>query len=490
MGALGRVLAASAPGAADGYWYEPRAAASIAGVAVTPDSVLTLPALFGGIAAISETVATLPFHMFLRTQRSGQPGKAGAPNHPLEDVIGLRPNAHQSAAEFWEMMIAIAILRGRSVAEILPGPRGAVDQLVPLHPDLVRQETQNGERVWSYRDPKRSFAPRMLHDDEVFIVRGRLGRGLIDVARDNVGVSLAIQRHQGTLFSRGARHQGVIKHPGKLAPGTREAIQREIDKFTVAGQYSGRPMLLEDGMEWQSAGFSDRDTQLAELLRMSVLDAARWLRMPPHKLAELGDATFSNVEEMGIEWVTDTILPWSVRIEQNVNWNLVLPAARARYFAEFNLEGLLRGNAAARAAFYEVMTRIRAMTRNEVRAKENLSPVEGGDDFDVFPTTGATLPATRAWLRGMVRDQAARAVRKESEAVARLGPDEAGVTAFYAAHEEFVARVLRIPDEEARQYARTQASRLLAVGRLPDEADRIDQLTDIALATAGLAAAA
>lgn len=487
MGVLGRVLATSAPGAADDYWYQPKGMASVAGVPVTADTALTLPAFYAGVTAIAETVATTPFDMYERVTVQGEPGKRSADNHPLDYVIHSQPNAIQSAVDYWEWKVAIAILRGRAVSEIVPGQRGAVDQLIPLHPDLVMPKRNGDERVWEYRDPKQNFQARTLMGDEVFVLRGRLGVGLLEYARDSIGISLAMQRHQGQLFSRGARHQGVIKHPGKLSPAARVELQKEIDKFTINGQFSGRPMLLEDGMEWMNAGFSDRESQLADLLRMSVLDAARWLRIQPTKLQELGDATFTNVEHLGIEFVTDTIRPWCVRIEQATNRDLVV--ASQRFFAEHNLEGLLRGDIATRYAAYAIAIQWGWMTPNEVRARENLNPIPGGDRAmrPLNMTTDQGAKAT-GYLRLMARDQAARATRKETAAIAKLAEHRGeawtdGVRAFYDEHAEFVARLLRLEGDTAEAYARGQAAKVLAGGHLDDELDRTEDLTSLALAT-------
>ena len=140
-----------------------------------------------------------------------------------------------------------------------------------------------------------------------------------------------------------------------------------------------RLLMLYEGASFTQLGIPPSDSQFLEQRQFQIAEVCRWFNIPPHKLRDLSRATFSNIEAQSIEYVSDTYLPWLRRWENEVSEKLVLPAFRGQQFAAFSVDGLLRGDAAARAAYYKTMSDIGAMTPNEIRALENLNPIEGGD---------------------------------------------------------------------------------------------------------------
>lgn len=451
------------------------------GTAIEPDQILTLPAFYAGVSLISETIATVPLDMYQRVVMFGQKAKKPADNHPLDELLHERPNEYQTAVEWREMMTAIAILRDYAISEIRPGRRGPVDQLVPLHPDLVaRRYLKDGTRLYVYRDPVKG--ERRLMDDEVFVLNSRLGKGLTQFARESVAANLAKQRYSGQLFSRSARPVGALTVQGMLNPTARKNLRKSLDDYAVSGQYSGKPLLLENGMTWTDIGMTADEAQAVEAQLFSIQDAARWLNLSPVKLGDLSHASYSNIEQIAIDFITTTMRPLAVRWEQAIKRDLIL--APQVYFAEHNLEGLNRGDLLKRFQAYEIALRSRIRNRNEVRNLENLPPVADGNDFDTFPTTGANpvshQTGTAAKLRLMVRDAAARAVRKETAFVAKAA-DGASVAAFYAAHAEDVERWVRIDADAAAGYCNEQLRAYGRTGHLADELDRIDALMALAL---------
>ncbi|KKK74134.1 hypothetical protein LCGC14_2886820, partial [marine sediment metagenome] len=138
-----------------------------------------------------------------------------------------------------------------------------------------------------------------------------------------------------------------------------------------------KPAVFADGMKWAATGVTNKDAQFLEIRQFSAVDIARIFRMPPHKIGILDRATFSNIEQQSIEFVVDTITPWLVRIEQAISRDLIL--APNVFLAEYRIEGLLRGDSAARAAFYNTLIQAGVMTRNEARILENLNPLPGLD---------------------------------------------------------------------------------------------------------------
>lgn len=481
---------------------------------VTPDTAMAIPAVYACTVCISEDIAKVPLQIF----RTIEDGKELADQHPIYELLHDQPNRYQTALEFREMMTAFALNRDiGGVAEIIPGKRGAVDQLIPLHPDLLQREvTDSGDVRYQYEDPIKKRR-RTLTSDEVFVLRGRFGLSVLSYARESFSMQLAMQQFGLQTYKRGPRHTGVIMRPKdapKWTDNARTNFRKAIDEYMGEGERAGRPMFLEDGMTWQSAGITMADAEFLGTLQHGVADVCRWYRVPQHKVQELLRSTNNNIEQQSLDYVVDSLQAWAVRWEQAIKRDLI---EAPQYFAKHNLNGLMRGDSAGRATFYATGIQWGYLTRAEVRRYEDLNPIEGLDepllplnmtaqgedeeDEDEEPTPPAPQPlpaAAMAHLRAIVRDNAARIVRMENNAMTRLAERtkgegekwEAGVRDFYLPqHADFVARLLRIPDEMAERYAENRAKRFIADGpaALTDfTADTIDQLTEQALAWANL----
>lgn len=490
----------------DDYWYSPGpAAASSAGVAVTPESALTFSTIYACTAVITDDIAKVPLQMF---EDQGERGKRRAKEHPLDEKLGRRPNRYQTALEWRAMMTAFALLRKFAISEIRPGRRPLVDdEYVPLHPDLVHEETLRGDtRRYVYRDPLRGFEERQLRDDQVIVLRGRFGRSVLDFARESIGIALAQERATGQLFARGARVQAAILRDKPWPDPARENFRRALDEYSVSGQYSGRPLLLEDGMQWQSIQLNAKDAELIDARRFSNIQACQWFRVPPHKIFELERSTNNNIERQSIDYVTDSLLFWAENWEQVIWRDLIV--AKGRFFAEHNLDGLLRGDTLSRYQAFALAIQWGWLTRNEIRALENKNPIAGADMLErplnmepVGQVDSGNVVALRGRLRLIASSAAARVIRREVAEMTKLaersagdvGGWRAGVEEFYGRHGEFVASALHIADSVATRYAQAQRDDLLASGLSAMETwltDRVDTLTELAMQQEELEAAA
>ncbi len=479
----------SGPAAAGDSWYQRSGAvATVAGVTVTPDTALSVSTVYACTSVISETLAAAPLHMH-EIRSDGSHGEA--PNHPLEELLHDQPNDYQTALEFREMMTALALLRGRGVAEIVPGKRGAVDQIKPLHPDLVRPvQLPGGKVAYDYQDPLKGNQVRRLLDDEVFVLRGRFGIGVVQLAAQTIGISLALDAYAANLFARGARPSGVLAHPRQMPDNVRQALRKALDEMAVGGPRNGRPLMLEDGMTWTQMGMTSQEAEFLGFRQFTVAEiSGRWFRVPPHKVGELTRSTNNNIEQQSIDFQTDTLLPWAERWEQAIRRDLII--AKGKFFAEHNLDGVARALLQERYEAYGLAIQWGWMSKNDVRRKENMDPIPGGDEYLTplnMTAGGAQTRAVENRLRLLVRDGAARAVRKESAAVGKIlaraasEPDgaERAIAEFYREHAGFVRALLRVSRDEAEAYASQAAARVLASGSLDDELDRIDVLTHLA----------
>jgi HK97 family phage portal protein len=176
----------------------------------------------------------------------------------------------------------------------------------------------------------------------------------------------------------------AFKFPQLLKDNQREQAREAIAVISGALN-SGKPAIFEAGMDSMRIGIDPKDAQLLESRAFGVEEICRWFRVPPFMVGHSEKSTSwgTGIEQQQIGFLQFTLRPWLTRIEQGINTMLLTPAEQGRYYAEFNVDALLRGDSAARREMYASATQNGWMSRNEVRAKENMPPIDGGDTYTV-----------------------------------------------------------------------------------------------------------
>lgn len=397
---LDRLLKRNTTPAYDTYWNQ-FAGADAAGVTVNVNSTESISAVYACVAAISESVGSLPLNLYRKTDS----GREKATTHPLYRLLHDQPNDWQTALEFREQMQRQILLRGNAFAEIKWSSAGRVEALVPLHPDSVTVLVSDTNRlVYDVTDRKGHL--RRLLADEVLHLRyhsddGVMGRSPIAVARDTVALSLAERTHGERMFAQGTKLSGVIE----TQPGTTKEQARQIRESWSEGYGSvsnhGKTGVLPQGATFKTVSMTLEDAEWIEARRLSVEEVARLFRVPPVLIGDLREANYSNAVELGRYFVTHTLRRHLVLWEQAINRALITDTAH--FFAEFNVEGLLRGDSLNRAQFYDYALKDGWMLKSEVRQLENLPAIQGIDDAreeETPPANGSTSPAGAGNDRG------------------------------------------------------------------------------------------
>ncbi len=352
---------------------------SAAGTVVDAETSQSLSAYYACLRNISEDLAKLPKAIYTPIEGGGR-DKANA---QLTRVINEQPNPHMTAFNFWQFMFYNAPGWGDSIAEIQRNMRKEIVALHPIHPSRVlKVMMENNSLVWYVRSDDGGTV--MLHDKDVFHLSNTTSNGITGlpiptIAKDSLGVALATQEFTGSFFANGALLSGVLTHPGKLS---KEAATRMRDNWTTAytgSSKAGKTALLEEGMTFNTMTMPLKDAELIDQMKFQIEDIARWFRMPPHKIAHMENATFTNIESQSREYVDDTLMSWAVRAEQEIKRKL-LPGSRQ--FAKFNFNALLRGDTAARTAYYVAMRNIGVINSDEIRELEEMNPIEDGTGQD------------------------------------------------------------------------------------------------------------
>lgn len=364
------------------------------GVSVDEVSALNLSAVWAAVRVLTDTVASTPIHVYERLAR----GKSREPSHPLYRLLHDRPNPQMSAYTLKEVLQGHLALRGNAYAEKERNGRGEVVALWPITPDRVTPRlVEVRGSVQKVFEVRVGGETKVLGPDKVMHLTGfghdgLVGYSPIHFARESLGLAKAAEEFGGSFFGRGLRASGALTHPSQLSEQGRRNLRESVERMNTGLENAHRILLLEEGMTWAQTSLAPEDAQFLETRQFQTVEIARWFQVPPHKIGDLSRATFSNIEHQSIEFLTGTARPWFVRWEQTLNEELFSAADRNTYFAEFKMDALLRGDTAARGAFYAQLFNIGALSQNDIREKENENPIEGGDRYFV---QGALVPVDK-----------------------------------------------------------------------------------------------
>jgi HK97 family phage portal protein len=361
---------------------------------VSEDSALNYSAVWCATRLLCGTGASLPFPVY---SGFGSDERSKARKHPLFRLLNGRPNYEQTAYNFRSVMWQWQVNWGNAYAEIVregDDPEAPLESLWPIHPSRVEVCRDESDYLYYKVREERGGGSveldpwRMLHIPSIITYDGVSGHGVIGHARESIGAGIAAEKYGAHWFGGAAVPRAVIKTAGTWQPEARKAFREEWEE--IYGSPDGhRIALLQGGADITPLSLSAEDSQFLETRQFGIEEIARWYGIPPHMLQHLLRATFNNIEHLGINFVQYSLIPWLRIWEQCVWQKLLTESEQEEYFAEHNVDALMRGDATSRAGFYQTMVSGALMTRNECRKLENLDPVEGGDTFLV---QGAMVP--------------------------------------------------------------------------------------------------
>lgn len=383
---------------------------ALSGVSVSEHSATNYSAVWAAVGLISDDVASLPLMLYKRLPNGG---KDRYEAHPLYRILHDAPNPEMTSMVWRRTMQAHVLLWGNAYAEIERDRAGRPIAIWPLPPDRVRVDrTRSGELIYVVSNPSGTTveiaAANMLH----LIGRshdGTVGSSLVAAAKESIGLALAAEQFGATFFGNGATFGGVIAFKGPKPPEMSDENYRASLEARHQGVKRAHKLLaLYNDATYTETGVEPNNAQFLETRTFQIREVARWFKIPPHKLADLADATFSNVEQMNTEYFVSAIRPWLVLWEQELGRKLIANLERNQQFIEHSIEGFLRGDSTARASFYTALFNIGAITINEVRGYENLDPLEGGDQAFVQVNNLMPLSKVMEYAETVIEAQKAK----------------------------------------------------------------------------------
>ena len=355
------------------------------GNSITPDKAMKLATVWACVRLRSETIASLPFHL-------RDDNKELAKDHPLYRIIHDQPNADMTASEFWEAMVASQELNGNAYSYINRNAVNAVSSLDFLDPELMDvSRSTTGEINYTYKKGTKNEVN--YNEEDIlhlkgFSLDGLVGLSAIRYQSDVIGGQIDANNAANSEFKNNLKAGGFLKTgETKLTNEQRDRLRNNLATFGEP-QNAGKWMVLESGMEPASASsirISAQDAQLLENRRFGIEEICRTFKTPPQLIYHMDKASSwaSSLEQMNLGYLTYGLRPTLVRIEQMVSRKLLTPEERKKYSPKFSVEGLLRADSSGRASFYSQLLQNGVITRNEVRALEDLPEHAGADQLTV-----------------------------------------------------------------------------------------------------------
>ncbi len=354
--------------------------ASASGEVVTPETALRTGTVFRCVSLITGAIATLPIDLKRRLEGNR---RVDAADHALWTLLRRKPNPWQTPAVFKRYLQACVLLRGRGMAQIVRGVGRKPIALIPLNPDRVqvRQDPSNFRLIFRYTRPDGTTI-ELPHADVFYLLGltldGVNGVSALTYARETIGEALATARHSATLFRNGTTIGGVLTHPNKLGQEGQDILRASLEAYRGADN-AHKNLILEEGMKYERLGLTLADAQFIQSREFSQIEIAQFFGVPPHMAGLTTKVTSfgAGIEQQSQGFVTYTLQDWLTMWTEAIGAVIEEPDV----YAAFNLNALVRGDIKTRSAAYAVGRQWGWLSANDVRAKEDEDPIEGGDTY-------------------------------------------------------------------------------------------------------------
>lgn len=340
------------------------------GIAVSASEALRVPVVANAIQLIAEAVASLD----VAVKRIEDGAEIDVPGHPVLGLLRNEANDWTSGFELVRQIVTDALMSDLGGMVWVNRVSGEARELIRYSPGGLTfdRHPDTGERRY------RLFNTPIPSRDVVHLLPP-LGRAPLTLAREAIGVAVALERHAASLFANGARPSGILKIPS-LGEEAVKAVRAAWNATHGNGQ-SGKTAVLINGAEFLPLTMTSTDGQFLENRRFQIEEIARAFNIPAPMVGDLSRATWSNSEQKGREFLSYTLEPWLRGLEGALRRALFSDAERATHVIRFDRDDLTRADLATRATVINSLIASRTINPNEGRDWLGLPPRAGGDEF-------------------------------------------------------------------------------------------------------------
>jgi HK97 family phage portal protein len=367
-------------GAGDLTSYETQSSAY-----VDYQTAFTVNAVWACVSLISDTVSALPVDTYVR--RDG----IAYPYRPKPSWVS-KPDVAIPSVAFWQQAMISLLIDGNAFVRLFKDTRGEIVNMIILNP-LSVQVSRNalGQKLYT----STSEGNKVLTNDEMLHISGSIlfpgefrGKSPIDTLKENIGLAISLESFAARFFGQGTLTQGVIEYPGALTAEQAENLAKSFDRQHKGFRKAHKTGILSGGAVFKPTTIANDQAQMLDSRRLAVEDVARAYRVPTDMIGlNNGGQSYNSIEQKQIAFVTHTLRPWLAKLEDA--FSQLLPDGA---FLAFSTDDLLRGDYATRIEGYAKLLQNGVLSTNEVRRKENMRPIDGGDVVRV-PLTNVDISA-------------------------------------------------------------------------------------------------
>lgn len=357
--------------------YNPNISNSLQyGLSGSKNTALSLSTVYSAVNLISDAIACLP----ITIKAHNKEGVSELDQHPLKDIFS---NNLTTKYTLFKTILQSVLLKGNAYCYI-EREGGKVVGLRYLQPEDVvvyyRKETKELYYTCYLGGTKRIMPADMLHFLK-YTVDGVQGISVLSHARRSLNIANQTENTAETFFSSGCNLNGVIKVHSNLSNEQKQDIATSWRTTFGGGNTSGGVVVLPSNMDYQAISVSGEDAQMLQSRQYNVADIARFFNISPVLLGDLSNAGYSTIEATNLQFLSYTLNPYIVMLEEELNRKLVSGGGNL----EINLDetAILRTDKAQQASYYSTLLSMGVLSINEVRKELGLNAVEGGEKHNL-----------------------------------------------------------------------------------------------------------
>jgi HK97 family phage portal protein len=372
------------------------------GKTISPDNAMEAPTVYACVRLISQTLARMPWQVL----RNGADGASNDVTHPVWSLLNSEANEDCTSFVFREAQISDCLLYGNSFAYISRSASGLPIALERLRPDLtyMLRDSQNQPyyQYWTGKADEsaspeikqRKFRPYDILHVVGPSADGLLGEAPIHRMRDLIGMELELQEFTSRFFSQNCRPAGVLSMPGRLSAEGANRLREAFNRVHSGAQGAGKIAILEEGLKFEAISTNAKDSDLDSMKKFCRQQIAAAFNVPSHRVGDNDGVSYSSSEQANSVFVQSTLAGWAARLEQEVNRKLLKRGDDV--VTRISFDDMTRGQMGERFAAYAVAVTNGILSPNEIRAREGLPAVAGGESIRLPLNTSTPTAAASA----------------------------------------------------------------------------------------------
>ena len=409
--------------------------------------------------AKARPLAALPVHVYERdsgvrkhaTKRAAQ---------DLETLLRTKWNPLMSAQEGIRWLDMTKDLKGEAFVRV-EWRNARIVALWPMSGTPGIEIIRGGSHVFNYGGDKFTAPGRYLENEIVWVKSPILdsdclhGRSLAEFAANEVGLSVDLEKFYSHILNGEGNFPGWLETDQPLKEPDYQKLKKRLEDGGGLVN-SGKVRIFDHGLQYKSTSQTMVDMSLVEQERWILQQVCRTLSVPPQEVFDLSNATYSNIEQGALNFANKTLMPECAELERafsSVLWSIGLKDC----YVQFDMNGLLRGNFKDRMEGYKTAIYSFWLQPAEVRAKEDLPPVEGLN-VHLLPSSYNLLNADTGEIT-VFSNNGGKGVGQAGEGTA---PGDDGGAAMNSIHEDMVERIKqRISEAGDTEKTRAFATKVL-----------------------------